>query len=434
MKIKIKELPYEKVLEIKTKKAKKPQRQYFLFRFLLRVLSSFELIATRFKYEKINMEKLGKKEPCLFLMNHSSFTDLKIASKILFSRPYNIISTVDAFIGKSLLMRFLGCIPTRKYINDVKLVRDMVYATKTLKSSVLMYPEASYSFDGTALPLPDSLGKCIKLLGVPVVMINTFGAFHRDPLYNNLMKRKVTVSARVEYILSPEQITEMSHEEINELLKEKFSFDGFRWQQENNIKIDEPFRAKGLNRVLYKCPNCHEEGKMVGEGTTLKCTACGKEYELNEYGFMVAKDGKTEFSHIPDWYKWQRECVKKELLSNDYSMNTEVDICIIKDHKCLYRVGEGKLTHSNEGFRLVGCDGKLDYTQKPFSSYTLNADYFWYEIGDIISFGDHKMTYYCFPKGEVDIVAKTRLATEELYKILREKKRKPELATSSVKE
>ena len=61
MKIKIKELPYEKVLELKTKKAKKPQRQYFLFRFLLRVLSSFELIATRFKYEKINMEKLGKK-------------------------------------------------------------------------------------------------------------------------------------------------------------------------------------------------------------------------------------------------------------------------------------------------------------------------------------------------------------------------------------
>ena len=67
------------------------------------MLSSFELIATRFKYEKINMEKLGKKEPCLFLMNHSSFTDLKIASKILFSRPYNIISTVDAFIGVGYL-------------------------------------------------------------------------------------------------------------------------------------------------------------------------------------------------------------------------------------------------------------------------------------------------------------------------------------------
>jgi hypothetical protein len=32
-------------------------------------------------------------------------------------------------------------------------------------SSVLMLPEASYSFDGTATPLPESLGKCIKLLG-----------------------------------------------------------------------------------------------------------------------------------------------------------------------------------------------------------------------------------------------------------------------------
>ena len=43
-----------------------------------------------------------------------------------------------------------------------------------------MYPEASYSFDGTATPLPDSLGKCVKLLNIPVVMIKTYGAFARD--------------------------------------------------------------------------------------------------------------------------------------------------------------------------------------------------------------------------------------------------------------
>ena len=34
-----------------------------------------------------------------------------------------------------------------------------------------MYPEASYSFDGTATPLPESLGKLVKKLGIPVVAI-----------------------------------------------------------------------------------------------------------------------------------------------------------------------------------------------------------------------------------------------------------------------
>lgn len=52
------------------------------------------------------------------------------------------------------------------------------------------------------------------------------------------------------------------------------------------------------------------------------------------------------------------------------------------------------------------------------ASYGLYADYFWYEIGDMISIGDAKYQYYCFPKDQKNSsVAKARLATEELYKI-----------------
>ena len=46
------------------------------------------------------------------------------------------------------------------------------------------------------------------IFGAPVVMIRTYGAFARDPLYNNLQLRKVKVSARMEYLLSPEEIRE----------------------------------------------------------------------------------------------------------------------------------------------------------------------------------------------------------------------------------
>ena len=92
--------------------------------------------------------------------------------------------------------------------------------------------------------------------------------------------------------------------------------------------------------------------------------------------------------------------------------------------RCIYKVGEGRLSHTKEGFHLTGCDGKLDYVHPPLASYSLYADYYWYEIGDVISIGTPKTLYYCFPKGDEDIVAKTRLATEELYKILSERKNK----------
>ena len=417
MNIKCSTLGYREVMEIPRPKHRKPKKPNIFFRTLIRVASMPTLIGTHCRIDKVGMDKLGRREPCLILMNHSSFTDLKIASKALYPRPYNIVATTDGFVGKNWLMRQIGCIETKKYVSELSLIKDMSYATKKLKSSVLMFPEAGYSFDGTATTLPESLGKFVKMLGVPVVFITTYGAFARDPLYNGLQLRRVKVSAKMEYGLSAEDTKNMSADEINAIIAEKFSFDNFRWQQENKIKIDEPFLADCLNRVLYKCPACGVEGKTEGKGIHLTCNACGKRYELDEYGYMKALSGETEFSHIPDWFAWEREEVKREIERGEYSLGVPVDIYALVNTDRLYKIGDGRLIHTPEGFELTGCDGELEYKQKTLSSYSLNADYYWYGIGDMISIGDRNILYYCFPKDGRDVVAKTRLAAEELYKI-----------------
>lgn len=385
MKIKTKEMPYERVLAMGPYVHQKPMKQLMILRWLVKWLSFFDLMRVNFQFKQIGMEKLEPDQPCLILMNHSSFIDLKIVGKIFGKRPYQIVCTLDGFVGKKWLMRLLGCIPTKKFITDTTLVRDMMYVVKKLGSSIVMYPEASYSFDGTATPLPESMGKCLKLLGVPVVMVRTFGAFSRDPLYNGLQLRKVKVSAEVEYLLSAEDIKEKSADE--------------------------------LNRVLYKCPGCHEEGRMVGKGIHITCQNCGKEYELTELGSIQAVDRVTEIPHIPDWYRWQRECVRQEIVDGTYKLDVPVDIYMLVNTKCVYKVGEGQLVHTKEGFHLTGCNGQLDYHQAPGLSYSLYSDFFWYEIGDMVCIGDSERQYYCFPKVPGDIVAKTRLATEELYKL-----------------
>ncbi len=417
MKIKVKEASYAEVMALSPHQRLKPQKPLLPMRALLRLASTGELKKVGFSYDTEGLEKLGKEEPCLILMNHSSFIDLKIAAEIFKDRPFNIVCTSDGFVGKEGLMRAMGCIPTQKFVTDVSLVKDMVYALKKLHSSVLLYPEASYTFDGTATPLPESMGKCLKILDVPVVMVHTYGAFARDPLYNNLQLRNVKVSAKVTYLLSREEIKEKSVAELNAILKEQFSFDNFKWQQENHIRIAEPFRADHLNRVLYKCPHCMTEGQTEGKGTKLTCHACGRVYELTEYGQMQAVEGETEYTHIPDWYRFERDSVRKELEDGSYKLDTPVSIYMMVDASCIYHVGEGNLTHSAEGFHLTGCDGELDYQQKPGASYSLYSDYYWYELGDMICIGTPKVLYYCFPQNGKDVVAKTRLATEELYKM-----------------
>ena len=410
---------YAEVTSLPRPKREKPKKINAFFRLLTKTLSHLNLKGNNMSYNEHGMENLGKDEPCLVLMNHSSFIDLQIAADYLYPRPFSTVCTTDAFAGKAWLMRQIGCIPTQKFVSDLSLVKDMSYALKELKTTVVMYPEAGYSFDGTATTLPDTLGGLLKLLKVPVVTIITRGAFSREPLYNMLRHRKVDISADVTYLLSPDQIKEMSADELNAVINEAFSFDNFKWQQENNIVINEDFRADGLQRVLFKCPHCLAEGQNVGKGVTLTCKECGKTYELTELGALKAVDGESAFTHVPDWYAWERACVREEIERGEYLLDVDVDVYMLVDYKGLYRVGEGHLVHNAEGFRLTGCGGELDYSQSPISSYSLNADYFWYEIGDVISIGNKNQLFYCFPKDSSVIVAKARMAAEELYKIKR---------------
>ena len=418
MKIKVTDKDYDEVMAMPREKHTRPARQSALARAVLRAASSFEMKSVSFECDASPLRALGKDEPCLILMNHSSFTDLQITSTLFHDRQYHIVCTNDGFIGKESLMKWIGCIPTRKFMTDTVLVRDLRYAVQDLKSSIIMFPEASYSFDGTETPLPESLGKLIKMLGIPVVMIMTRGSFLRDPLYNGLRKRNVRVSAEVRILLDREDIRAADASRIDDILKDAFSYDHFRDQHQRGITVSEPFRAEGLERVLYRCPECGGEGTNVTEGDRITCTSCGTVHTLCEDGTLSSPGGETRFTYVSDWYAWERECVRNEILSGAYLIDTPVDILILRDMKSMYRVGDGTLVHDCSGFHLTGCGGRLDYSQSPRSSYSLYADYFWYEIGDMISIGDSKAQYYCFPKGEKAVpVAKARLAAEEMYKL-----------------
>ena len=68
------------------------------------------------------------------------------------------------------------------------------------------------------------------------------------------------------------------------------------------------------------------EGKTTSKGYSLTCNECGKTWEMTELGELVATSGETEFSHIPDWYKWQRENVRNEILNGTYKYSDEVQI------------------------------------------------------------------------------------------------------------
>ena len=96
MKTTIKQMDYEKVMALPRPQHKLPRKPNMFWRLLIRFLTIFGMMGTKFRYETEGFEKIGKNEPCLFLMNHTCFQDMEVAHKILFPRPLQVVCAPSA--------------------------------------------------------------------------------------------------------------------------------------------------------------------------------------------------------------------------------------------------------------------------------------------------------------------------------------------------
>lgn len=361
----------------------------------------------------INTENI--KAPFLLLCNHNAFLDFKVAEYVLKDNEANYVVAIDGFLNRKKLLQNVGCICKRKFTTDVSLIRNLKKSI-SMGNVAAIYPEARYSLCGTTALLPKSLGKLAKLLDVPVVTLICHGHHINSPFWDTSHERGVRPQETYKLLLSKEEVRNLSVEEINNKIVNEFQYDEFKWQLENKVKVVDKKRAEGLHRVLYKCPICGDEHHMTSKGSKLECAKCGTVWEMNEYGQLIC-DKKT-FSHIPDWYEWERECVRKEVLDGTYTSN-ELDCTVdsIPDAKFIH-LGKGKMIHDMNGFKLYTKDydgNDLVVERKIPEMYSLHIEYqYLFKHGDCVDLNTENDTYYIYPEGEFN-VTKMALATEELY-------------------
>ena len=407
--------------EIRFDMVKKPVRQRGYLRPITWILSFPAVWKHRLKISRVGMEHL--KPPYLLLCTHHAFLDFKVTSAAIFPHRANYVVAIDGFIGREWLLRQAGGICKRKFTNDVQLIRQIRHVIVKNKDILALYPEARYSLIGTNAVLPDSLGKMAKLLGVPVVMLNMHGNYLNTPCWN-LTPRGNRIAADLTSILSEEDLKEKSVAEINTVINDAFTYDEYRWQKEQGIIIDHPKRAEGLHKVLYQCPHCLTEYRMSSSGATITCEACNKMWEMTELGELKTvrpasdeTDLITEFPHIPDWYEFEREQVRREVEEGTYHFTAEATVDALPNARRYIRLGTARLTHSMEGFVLEGTfDGEPFLLEKPVKTmYSCHIEYEYFDKGDCIDLSTLEDTYYIYPHGSQFSVTKMALATEELY-------------------
>ena len=365
---------------------------------------------------KINTENL--KAPFLLLCNHNAFFDFSVAEYVLGKNEGNYVVAIDGFLNREWLLRNVGCICKRKFTKDLVLIRQLKRVIE-MGNVCVLYPEARYSLCGTTAVLPKSLGKLVKLLNVPVATLICHGHHVNSPFWDTSHDRGVIgTEATYKLLVERDEIDKLSVDEIDDRIVKEFQYDDFKWQLDKRIKIDDPNRANGLHRVLYKCPVCGDEHSMASYGTTLECKNCGKKWEMTEFGELNALDGDDKFTHIPSWYEWERECVKKEVEEGTYSTG-ELDVTIdtLPKDKFIH-LGKGTLVHDMDGFHVRGIDVDNDEIKldiEPSAMYSCHIEYqYLFKHGDCIDLNTNDDTWYIYPSGKFN-VTKIALATEELY-------------------
>ncbi|MBO4637751.1 MAG: cytosine permease [Clostridiales bacterium] len=398
---------------------KVPPKQNLFLTPLIWLVCKIIVAPYKLKIEKHNMK--GVKPPFLVLGTHQSFYDFYVSPLCLIPFRANYISELEGFEAYGeWIYRQVGCLGTRKFINDRAL---LINIKKVIDRGGIMviYPEARYANVGTQSELQMSVAKLAKHLNVPVVTLNMKGNYLLSPIWNLKLRKSVRLHADVDLALTAEQTQEMSLQQIHDILYDKLSYNEYEYQKKAGIKIDDSFRAEGLHKALYRCIWCGTDFSTVTDGSRIRCKKCGAEFELSPDGDLIRKDREGKIT-IPEWYDSIREDVDKEVDEGRYSLDIKVKVVALPNSVNFIDCGEGRLKHGSDGFDLTF----NDYRQKkeitlhfaPKSTISVHTEYNYRDkFGECITLSTLDDTYFLYPLEEGFSATKIQFAAEHLAKI-----------------
>lgn len=397
---------------------REPPRQNPLLMPALWLWSWLSTRSGKLRIRKTDME--GLKPPFLVLATHHAFMDFYVTPLCLFPHRANYVSELEGFeYYGEWPYRQVGCLGTRKFVNDLALVRN-IRRCMDRGGILVLYPEARYANVGTSSLLPPSTAKLIHYLKVPVVTINMRGNYLQSPIWNLRKRKGVHLEADVRQLLTAEQAGSLPLDEIQAAVQEALTYDEYAWQAHTGMVIDAPWRAEGLEHPLYQCPACGTEFQMSSQGTELFCGACGARWRMTEYGQLQGVgDTPTFFSHIPDWYEWERRQVVECLAWGAYEADLRVRVQSLPNAVNFIELGEGRLHHGPEGFALTFTDyGASEPSTLRFSAqstFSIHTEYNYRGQGECITLSTPDNTYFLYPLEAGFSATKLQFAAEGLW-------------------
>ena len=285
----------------KQKKNKRWRRpRHALVTWILRVVLSPYI---RFKYGA-RIKPLRKKRQYLVLYNHQTAFDQFFVGKAIRGTVYYLASEdlfSNGFVSK--LIRFLvEPIPIKKQTTDVRAVMNCIKVARE-GGTIAIAPEGNRTYSGRTGYMNPAIIALAKKLGLPIALVRIEGGYGVHPRWSDVVRRgRIRVS--VSRVIEPEEYTDMSGEQLGELITGGLYVD----EAVADATFRHKRRAEYLERALYVCPKCGIS-RFFSTGSTVECTKCKLKATYTEKKELVWSSPDVRLPFVADWYAYQERYI-----------------------------------------------------------------------------------------------------------------------------
>lgn len=378
-----------------------------------------KLYKVKFNYDY--NPKMMPNGPTILLASHAS--RLEFIYMIYGFKRYdiNIVCGYQNIIKKGLYKFFikLGIISKFLYQPDIVCMKNILKVLKR-NGTIGVFPEGIQSTSGSTHPINPATVQFIKRSKANIFVSTSKGAYLATNRYSKDRKKG---NIRIEYslVLTPNMLEKLSEEEIYHLLLDKIKYNDFEYNKiARNKYIGKKTNAYGIEKILYKCPDCKEEHTLYTDHDTIICKHCGLKVKVNEYYDLITIKANKIPKDIDEWFKWQRRCVSKEINSDNFELSLTGSLCTLKidklrkESKSREVLSIGNVILNNKGLVFNGTlNGKeVDFNFHAKSVYSLTLSTKGYL--EFYSDGEYFMI---IPDDTNQSLIKWTLASEEIHNL-----------------
>jgi len=262
-----------------------------IFRF---IFGPFFRSYYRFSAPSIKIKQGG---PYLILANHTAEFDI-IFMDMLFDAPLYFVASdqlLNSGKGSWFLKTFFNPIPKSKSMADLAVVKRMKRVIEE-GGHVAIFPEGNASIHGDPVSIPNGIGRLIKFLNIPVMMMNIHGLYLSAPRWAYYRKYGRS-TIRQKHILKPKDYQHMNADELEKMVQENLAVSCY--EAPFKISYQGKKRAEGLHKLIFTCPQCENAFSTYSKDSELRCQTCDLKANYDVYGY-VNMHGKAYKLHQLD--------------------------------------------------------------------------------------------------------------------------------------